>query len=76
MIAGLEPEEECPILFLRLRKSVTERGLPVVAVAPYTSRGLEKLAATVIGTVPGHEAAMLAEQRGGRSPPWRPSAHC
>ena len=60
VIAGLEPEEECPILFLRLRKQVTARKLPVYAVAPFTSRGLEKLSATVIGTVPGHEADMLA----------------
>ena len=47
VIAGLEPEEECPILFLRLRKQVTARKLPVHALAPFPSRGFEKLAATV-----------------------------
>ena len=33
VIAGLEPEEECPILFLRLRKQVEHRRLPVIAIA-------------------------------------------
>jgi NADH-quinone oxidoreductase subunit G len=39
LLAGLEPEEESPILFLRLRKAVA-KGLVVHAVAPYSSRGL------------------------------------
>ena len=37
VLVGLEPEEECPILFLRLRKAYTKRKLPVYAVAPYAS---------------------------------------
>ncbi len=60
VIAGLEPEEECPILFLRLRKQVEHRGLPVLAVAPFAARGFEKLSATVVATVPGHEAEVLS----------------
>jgi NADH-quinone oxidoreductase subunit G len=60
VIAGLEPEEECPILFLRMRKQVTARGLPIHALAPYASRGLDKLRANVIPTVPGREAEALA----------------
>ena len=59
VIAGLEPEEECPILFLRLRKQAERRRLPVVAIAPYASRGFEKLGATVVPTAPGHEAETL-----------------
>jgi NADH-quinone oxidoreductase subunit G len=57
---GLEPEEECPILFLRVRKQVTARRLPVWAVAPFISRGFSKLAAMVRPTVPGAEAEVLA----------------
>jgi|HigsolmetaAR206D_1030411.scaffolds.fasta_scaffold00104_21 NADH-quinone oxidoreductase subunit G len=61
VIAGLEPEEECPILFLRLRKAYTRRQLRVLALAPFASRGLTKLGATVLTTVPGEEARLLAE---------------
>ena len=59
LMAGFEPEDESPIVFLRLHKAVTDRGQQVIAVAPYTSRGSEKLAATVLHTVPGGEAAAL-----------------
>jgi NADH-quinone oxidoreductase subunit G len=61
VIVGLEPEEECPILFLRLRKAYRKRKLPVYAVAPYATHGLIKIGATVIPVVPGGEAALLAE---------------
>ena len=60
VIAGLEPEEECPILFLRLRKAYLKRGLKVLALAPYVSRGLAKLGATVLTAAPGEEARLLA----------------
>jgi len=59
VLVGLEPEDECPILFLRLRKAYRKRGLPVTAVAPFTSRGLAKLGATVLTAVPGEEASVL-----------------
>jgi NADH-quinone oxidoreductase subunit G len=60
VLVGLEPEEECPILFLRLFKAVRKRRLAVHAVAPFLSRGLEKLGSTLLATVPGDEAAALA----------------
>jgi NADH-quinone oxidoreductase subunit G len=60
VLAGLEPEEECPILFLRLRKAYLKGGLVVHALAPYRSRGLDKLGAVLIPTVPGAEAPALA----------------
>ncbi|BBH65680.1 NADH-quinone oxidoreductase subunit G [Actinoplanes sp. OR16] len=59
LIAGLEPEEECPILFLRLRKAFVRKKLKVTALSPYLSRGLEKLGATVVTAVPGDEARLL-----------------
>src|SRR3954471_19096047 len=59
VIVGLEPEEECPILFLRLRKGHNKRKLQVTAVAPFLSRGLEKLGAAFVAAVPGSEAAVL-----------------
>ncbi|WP_229071794.1 NADH-quinone oxidoreductase subunit G [Actinoplanes sp. DH11] len=59
LIVGLEPEEECPILFLRLRKGHLKRKLTVTAVSPYLSRGLEKLGAALVAAVPGDEARLL-----------------
>lgn len=59
LLAGLEPEEESPIVFLRLRKAARKNGLQVLAVAPFASRGLTKMAGTLIPTVPGAEAAAL-----------------
>ncbi|WP_305787741.1 NADH-quinone oxidoreductase subunit G [Symbioplanes lichenis] len=59
VVVGLEPEEECPILFLRLRKGSRKNKLKVTAVAPFLSRGFEKLGATVVTAVPGDEARLL-----------------
>jgi NADH-quinone oxidoreductase subunit G len=60
VVVGLDPEEECPILFLRLRKAHQKKRLDVLAVAPFLSRGFEKLGATVVTAVPGDEARLLA----------------
>lgn len=59
VLAGFEPEDESPIVFLRLRRAVRRHGVPVVAVTPFASRGTGKLAARVISVVPGGEAAAL-----------------
>ncbi len=60
VLVALEPEEECPILFLRIHKAHTNRAMNVHALAPYVSRGLEKLGAVVVPAVPGEEASILA----------------
>jgi NADH-quinone oxidoreductase subunit G len=65
LLAGLEPEEESPILFLRLRKAVRRNGTQVFAIAPFASPGLVKTAARLLRTVPGGEAAALAGLVGG-----------
>ncbi|GAS96210.1 NADH dehydrogenase subunit G [Mycolicibacterium canariasense] len=59
VLAGLEPEEESPIIFLRLRKAVRKAGLPVIAVAPFAGRGLAKLNGRLVSTAPGGEANAL-----------------
>jgi NADH-quinone oxidoreductase subunit G len=61
VLVGLEPEEECPILFLRLRKAVEKHRLRVYALAPYATRSLGKLGATVLLTAPGAEPTALAD---------------
>jgi NADH-quinone oxidoreductase subunit G len=59
VLVGLEAEEECPILFLRLRKAVRAGGLTVTSVAPLASRGLTKLSGLLVPTAPGGEAEVL-----------------
>nr|WP_040518002.1 NADH-quinone oxidoreductase subunit G [Gordonia neofelifaecis] len=59
VLAGLEPEEECPILFLRLRKASRRHGQAIHAIAPWTSPGVAKLGGTIVQCVPGREAAVL-----------------
>ncbi|MFZ0907628.1 MAG: NADH-quinone oxidoreductase subunit G, partial [Mycobacterium sp.] len=59
LLAGFEPEEESPIVYLRLRKAARKRGLPVHAIAPFASDGLKKLSGKLIQTVPGAEATVL-----------------
>ena len=58
LLVGLEPEEESPILFLRLRKA-SRQGVPIYSVAALRSRGLDKMAGTLLTAVPGGEAAVL-----------------
>lgn len=61
LLVGFEPEEESPIVFLRLRKAWRKRGLRVTAIAPFASPGLRKLDGTLISTPPGGEAEALGE---------------
>ena len=61
LLAGVEPEDESPIMFLRLRKAVRKRGLQVLSVAPFASRGLRKLSGELVSAVPGAEAAAIDE---------------
>jgi len=60
LLVGFEPEEESPIVFLRLRKNVLARGLAVSAIAPFTTRGLEKLKGSLLRAAPVTEPAFLA----------------
>jgi len=58
LLIGLEPEEESPILFLRLRKA-SRTGVPVFSVGAVRSRGLYKMSGTLLSAVPGAEAELL-----------------
>ncbi|WP_156688630.1 NADH-quinone oxidoreductase subunit G [Mycobacterium sp. Marseille-P9652] len=59
VLAGFEPEDESPIVFLRLRKAARKHHVPVYAVAPFATRALTKLAGRLVETAPGGEAAAL-----------------
>jgi NADH-quinone oxidoreductase subunit G len=59
LLAGFEPEDESPIVFLRLRKAVRAGTLTVYSVAPLASHGLAKLSGVLLATVPGAEPDAL-----------------
>jgi NADH-quinone oxidoreductase subunit G len=59
LLAGFEPEDESPIVFLRLRKAARKRGLAVFSIAALASPGLVKLSGTLLPTAPGAEPAAL-----------------
>ncbi|HET6209207.1 MAG TPA: NADH-quinone oxidoreductase subunit G, partial [Jatrophihabitans sp.] len=61
LLVGLEPEEESPIVFLRLRKGVWAGRSTVYSVAALGSAGLRKLDGTLIQALPGAEAAVLGQ---------------
>ncbi len=65
LLAGFEPEEESPIVFLRLRKAARKRGLKVYSLAPFATPGLAKMQGTLIRTLPGAEAEALGDLVGG-----------
>ncbi len=64
VLVGFEPEEESPIVFLRLRKAVRARKLKVTSVGAFLSRGLAKLNATLVEAVPGREPFALTDFEG------------
>ena len=59
LLAGFEPEEESPIVFLRLRKAVRKHGQRIWSIATHTSRGLRKLRGELLPAAPGTEAEWL-----------------
>ncbi|HMH36495.1 MAG TPA: NADH-quinone oxidoreductase subunit G, partial [Streptosporangiaceae bacterium] len=65
LLAGFEPEDESPIVFLRLRKAVRQRGLAVYSIAALASPGLGRLSGVLLPTVPGAEAEALSDLTAG-----------
>jgi NADH-quinone oxidoreductase subunit G len=60
LLVGLEPEEEAPVLFLRLRKAWRKHGSRIFAVAPFATSGLAKAGGTLLSCAPGVEPEVLA----------------
>ncbi|TSD46878.1 NADH-quinone oxidoreductase subunit G [Rhodococcus sp. KBS0724] len=59
LLVALEPEEESPIVFLRLRKAARTHRTRILSLAPFTTRGLEKMAGTLLRAAPGDEPVLL-----------------
>ena len=68
LLAGFEPEDESPIVFLRLRKAVRRHHLQVFSIAALASPGLAKLSGELLATLPGDEAAALTALAAGSAP--------
>jgi NADH-quinone oxidoreductase subunit G len=59
LLVGFEPEEEAPIVFLRLRKAARKHSMPVYSIAPFATRALGKVFGRLIQTAPGAEPSTL-----------------
>ncbi|EWS99877.1 NADH dehydrogenase, partial [Intrasporangium oryzae NRRL B-24470] len=64
LLVGLEPEDESPIIFLRLRKAFRRNKTAVYAVGSHVTRGLSKMGGTLVPAYPGREAAVLGDLSG------------
>jgi len=62
LLVGFEPEEESPIVFLRINKQFRKRALKVVSIGSKESIAVEKLKAQFIKVAPGQEAAAVSSQ--------------
>jgi NADH-quinone oxidoreductase subunit G len=60
LCVALEPEEESPIVFLRLRKANRKHGLRVFHLGQWSTPSVTKTNATLIPAVPGGESGVLA----------------
>ncbi len=59
LLVGFEPEDESPIVFLRLRKAARHNKTHVVAIAPVATRGLRKCGGTLLKAAPHTEPEFL-----------------
>ena len=59
LLVNFEPEDESPIVFLRLRKATRKGVTKVFAVAPYATNGLSKLKGTLLAAAPSDEVAVV-----------------
>jgi NADH-quinone oxidoreductase subunit G len=65
LLAGLEPEEESPIVFLRLRKGARAGRVTVYSLAALATRGLARLSGVLLPAVPGGETEVLTRLAAG-----------
>ena len=59
LLVGFDPEEESPIVFLRLRRAARDHGLRVFSIAPFATPAVRKTRAALLPTVPGAEPEVL-----------------
>ena len=59
LCAAFEPEEESPIVFLRLRKAARKNRTKVFHIGQWTTPAVEKTSGTLLACAPGGEAAAV-----------------
>jgi len=59
VLINFEPEDESPIVFLRIYKQFKKRAIKVTSIASFTSRGTQKLKAKLIKTAAGAEVSAI-----------------
>jgi NADH-quinone oxidoreductase subunit G len=64
LLAGFEPQDESPIVFLRLRKAARAGHLAVYSLAALAGPGLSRMSGTLLPTRPGEEAEALERLAG------------
>ena len=62
LLVGFEPEEESPIVFLRINKQFRKRALKVVSIGSKESIAVDKLKAEFVKVAPGQEVGAIAAQ--------------
>ena len=63
LLVSFEPEDESPIVHLRLRKAHRQSGMQVVSIAAAASAGLSKLSGQLITARPGGEPEAVASHQ-------------
>ena len=64
VLINFEPEDESPIIFLRIYKQTYKRSIKVTTIAPFASRGSEKLKANLIKSAAGNEISAISSLTG------------
>ena len=62
LLVGFEPEEESPIVFLRINKQFRKRALKVISIGSKESVAVDKLKAEFVKVAPGQEASAITSQ--------------
>jgi NADH-quinone oxidoreductase subunit G len=65
LLAGFEPQDESPIVFLRLRKAARAGRLAVYSLAALAGPGLALMSGTLLPALPGEEADALGRLASG-----------
>lgn len=61
VLVDLEPEDECPMIFLRLRKAWRRHKATITVVGTHLSNGSAKIGAELARCLPGQEPEALAQ---------------
>ncbi|HEY6425191.1 MAG TPA: NADH-quinone oxidoreductase subunit G [Pseudonocardiaceae bacterium] len=59
LCVAFEPEEESPIVYLRLRRAARDRAMPVFHIGQFTTPAVRRTHGTLLRVVPGGEPAVL-----------------